>query len=225
MSHFYLLAINKPGLRAFNKGVEEGSKMDSSNNSLVVKEQNSIVKKEDGNMDSFARNLVELRKKAGLTQEELASKLGLSAQSISKYETGAANPDISYLPGLADALGVTIDRLFGRETVGYEEGRKPKKILVRVNSEDGDKVKAYVFFRGRSILFKEQGEVLLLRFANDLEDCGKVEQMPVLEGKRMTIFIAPKKGGVSRAAKTEKQQSAAPAKPKEASEEKDGKKE
>ena len=60
---------------------------------------------------------------------------------------------------------------------------------------DGDKVKAYVFFKGRSILFKEQGEVLLLRFANDLEEYGKVEQMPVLEGKRMTIFITPKKLG------------------------------
>ncbi len=58
---------------------------------------------------------------------------------------------------------------------------------------DGDKVKAYVFFRGRSILFKEQGEVLLLRFAQDLEEYGKVESMPVLEGKRMTMFIAPKK--------------------------------
>ncbi len=60
--------------------------------------------------------------------------------------------------------------------------------------QDGDKVKAYVFFKGRSILFKEQGEVLLLRFANDLEEYGKVEQMPVLEGKRMILFIAPKKG-------------------------------
>ena len=58
---------------------------------------------------------------------------------------------------------------------------------------EGNKVKAYVFFRGRSILFKEQGEVLLLRFANDLEEYGKVEQMPVLEGKRMILFIAPKK--------------------------------
>ncbi len=58
---------------------------------------------------------------------------------------------------------------------------------------DGDKVKAYVFFRGRSILFKEQGEVLLLRFAADLEEYGKVESMPVLEGKRMIMFIAPKK--------------------------------
>lgn len=60
--------------------------------------------------------------------------------------------------------------------------------------QDGDKVKAYVFFRGRSILYKEQGEVLLLRFANDLEAYGTCTQMPVLEGKRMTIFISPKKG-------------------------------
>ena len=59
--------------------------------------------------------------------------------------------------------------------------------------EEGSKVKAYVFFKGRSILFKEQGEVLLLRFANDLEDYAKVDQMPVLEGKRMTIQLSPKK--------------------------------
>ena len=60
---------------------------------------------------------------------------------------------------------------------------------------DGDKVKAHVFFKGRSILFKEQGEVLLLRFAADLEEYGKLDQMPVLEGKRMTIMLSPKKPG------------------------------
>jgi translation initiation factor IF-3 len=59
--------------------------------------------------------------------------------------------------------------------------------------EDGSKVKAYVFFRGRSILFKDQGEVLLLRFASDLADYAKVEQLPQLEGKRMIIMLAPKK--------------------------------
>ena len=59
--------------------------------------------------------------------------------------------------------------------------------------QEGSKVKAYVFFKGRSILFKEQGEVLLLRFANELEDYGKVEQMPLLEGKRMIIMLSPKK--------------------------------
>ena len=59
--------------------------------------------------------------------------------------------------------------------------------------KEGAKLKAFVFFKGRSIVFKEKGQILLLRLAQDLEDIGKVEQMPVLEGKKMTIFIAPKK--------------------------------
>jgi len=59
--------------------------------------------------------------------------------------------------------------------------------------DEGAKVRAYVFFKGRSILFKEQGEVLLLRFANDLEEYGKVDQLPRLEGKRMIIAFSPKK--------------------------------
>lgn len=58
--------------------------------------------------------------------------------------------------------------------------------------EDGAKLKAFVFFKGRSILYKEQGEILLLRLAQDLEEVGKVEQLPKLEGKRMTMFLAPK---------------------------------
>ena len=59
--------------------------------------------------------------------------------------------------------------------------------------QDGAKVKAYVFFKGRSILFKEQGEILLLRFAQELEEYGKAEQLPLLEGKKMLMIIAPKK--------------------------------
>ena len=58
--------------------------------------------------------------------------------------------------------------------------------------KDGAKLKAYVFFKGRSIVYKDQGEILLLRLASELEEFGKVEQMPRLEGKRMTMFIAPK---------------------------------
>ena len=61
---------------------------------------------------------------------------------------------------------------------------------------EGNKVRAYVFFRGRSILFKEQGEVLLLRFANDLEEYAKVEQLPKLDGKKMFLYLAPKKVAV-----------------------------
>lgn len=74
--------------------------------------------------------------------------------------------------------------------------------------DEGAKVKAYVFFKGRSILFKEQGEVLLLRFANDLEEYAKLDQMPVLEGKRMTIMLSPKKSVSSKVAAA-KQQAAA----------------
>ncbi|MCU0360783.1 MAG: translation initiation factor IF-3 [Bacteroidia bacterium] len=59
--------------------------------------------------------------------------------------------------------------------------------------QDGCKVKAYVFFRGREIVFKDQGEILLLRFANELEEWGKPEQLPVLEGKKMLMLIGPRK--------------------------------
>ena len=91
---------------------------------------------------------------------------------------------------------------FGPQTDDHDYNFKLKHAIEFL--KDGDKVKAYVFFKGRSILFKEQGEVLLLRFANDLEEYGKVDQMPVLEGKRMTIFISPKKAGAPKKEKAEK---------------------
>lgn len=83
---------------------------------------------------------------------------------------------------------------FGPQTDEHDYQFKLKHAQEFLN--EGNKVKAYVFFKGRSILFKEQGEVLLLRFANDLEDYGKVEQMPLLDGKKMFLYLAPKKTGV-----------------------------
>ena len=77
---------------------------------------------------------------------------------------------------------------------------------------EGNKVRAYVFFRGRSILFKEQGEVLLLRFANDLEEYGKVESMPALEGKKMFLYLAPKKAGVAKKSQQKRDREAEEAK-------------
>jgi len=81
--------------------------------------------------------------------------------------------------------------------------------------EEGNKVRAYVFFRGRSILFKEQGEVLLLRFANDLENYGKVEGMPSLEGKKMFLYLAPKKAGVAKKSQQARDREAVEAENKE----------
>ncbi|MBQ4387746.1 MAG: translation initiation factor IF-3 [Prevotella sp.] len=82
--------------------------------------------------------------------------------------------------------------------------------------DEGNKVRAYVFFRGRSILFKEQGEVLLLRFANDLEEYGKVEGMPSLEGKKMFLYLAPKKAGVAKKSQQARDREASEAEAKEA---------
>ena len=72
-----------------------------------------------------------------------------------------------------------------------------------------------MFFRGRSILFKEQGEVLLLRFANDLEEVGKVESMPSLEGKKMFIYLAPKKAGEKKKSQQARDREAAALEAKE----------
>lgn len=80
---------------------------------------------------------------------------------------------------------------FGPNTDDHDYNFKMKHALKFL--EEGSKVKAFVFFKGRSILFKEKGEILLLRFAQDLEEVGTVEQLPKLEGKRMIISIAPKK--------------------------------
>ncbi len=79
---------------------------------------------------------------------------------------------------------------------------------------DGNKVKAYVFFKGRSIVFKEQGEVLLLRFANDLEELAKVESMPSLEGKKMFLTLAPKKAGAPKKSQQRRDNEAAEAEAK-----------
>ena len=83
---------------------------------------------------------------------------------------------------------------FGPQTDDHDYNFKLKH--AKEFLEEGNKVRAYVFFRGRSILFKEQGEVLLLRFANDLEEYGKVESMPSLEGKKMFLYLSPKKTAI-----------------------------
>ena len=99
--------------------------------------------------------------------------------------------------------------LFGPQTDAHDYQFKLKH--AKEFLEEGNKVRAYVFFRGRSILFKEQGEVLLLRFANDLEEFAKVEQLPKLEGKKMFLFLAPKKAGVAKQSQQKRDRLAAEA--------------
>lgn len=100
----------------------------------------------------------------------------------------------------AKAVKVVIKEIrFGPQTDDHDYNFKLKH--AKGFLAEGAKVKAYVFFRGRSIVFKEQGEMLLLRFANDLENEAKVEALPVLEGKRMSIMLTPRKAGAPKKAK------------------------
>jgi len=90
------------------------------------------------------------------------------------------------------ATKVTIKEIrFGPLTDEHDYEFKKKHALKFL--QEGAKLKAFVFFKGRSIIFKEQGQILLLKLAQELEEFGKVEQLPKLEGKRMIMFIAPKK--------------------------------
>lgn len=110
----------------------------------------------------------------------------------------------------AKAAKVVVKEIrFGPQTDDHDYNFKLKHAVSFL--KEGSKVKAYVFFRGRSILFKEQGEVLLLRFANDLEEYGKVEMMPVLEGKKMTIMISPLKTAPKKEKEKKSNQGAKPA--------------
>lgn len=95
---------------------------------------------------------------------------------------------------------------FGPQTDDHDYNFKLKHAINFLT--DGNKVKAYVFFRGRSIVFKDQGEFLLLRFASDLEEYAKVDQMPTLEGKRMSMLFSPKKGVTKKKITNDKDNSA-----------------
>ena len=132
---------------------------------------------------------------------EIAEELELDLLEISPNATPPVCKVIDYKKFLyeqkkrdkemkAKATKVVIKEIrFGPQTDDHDYEFKKKhgeKFL-----KEGSKVKAYVFFKGRSIIYKDQGEILLLRLATDLEDYGKVEQMPKLEGKRMTMFLAP----------------------------------
>ena len=136
------------------------------------------------------------------TAREKADELGLDLVEISPNAKPPVCKIIDYKKFLyeqkkrekalkAKATKVIIKEIrFGPNTDDHDYEFKKKhaeKFL-----KDGAKLKAYVFFKGRSIVYKDKGEILLLKLAQELEDYGKVEQMPRLEGKRMTMFIAPK---------------------------------
>lgn len=106
-----------------------------------------------------------------------------------KYEQKKKQKEIK-----AKAIKVVIKEIrFGPNTDEHDFNFKLKHAISFL--QEGAKVKATVFFPGRTIVYKERGEILLLKFAQGLEEYGKVEQMPKLEGKRMSLFVQPKGKG------------------------------
>ena len=134
---------------------------------------------------------------------QLADELGLDLVEISPNAEPPVCKIIDYKKFLyeqkkrdkmlkAKSAQITVKEIrFGPQTDEHDYEFKKKNAEKFL--KEGSKVKAFVFFKGRSIIYKEQGQILLLRLAQDLDEFGKVEAMPVLEGKRMTMYIAPKK--------------------------------
>lgn len=135
---------------------------------------------------------LELAKEEGLDLVEIAPEANPPVCRIIDYKKFLYDQKRKQKEIKANAAKVIVKEIrFGPNTDDHDFNFKLKHALKFL--EEGAKVKAYVFFKGRSILYKEQGEILLLKFAQALEQFGKVESMPALEGKKMQMFIAPKK--------------------------------
>jgi len=134
---------------------------------------------------------------------DLAKELGLDLVEISPTAAPPVCKIVDYKKFLYDqkkkqkelkakaAKTVIKEIRFGPQTDDHDFAFKKNHAIKFL--QEGSKVKAFVFFKGRSIIFKEQGEILLLRFANELEEFGKPEQLPTLDGKKMIIVLTPKK--------------------------------
>ena len=138
------------------------------------------------------KKALEIAQEQGLDLVEISPKANPPVCKVMDYKKFVYEQKKREKALKAKATKVTIKEIrFGPNTDDHDYEFKKKhaeKFL-----KDGAKLKAYVFFKGRSIIYKDQGQILLLKLAQELEDIGKVEQMPKLEGKRMIMFIAPKK--------------------------------
>ncbi|TND08450.1 MAG: translation initiation factor IF-3 [Bacteroidetes bacterium] len=135
---------------------------------------------------------LEIARAAGLDLVEIAPNADPPVCKVIDYKKFLYDQKKKQKELKAKASKVVVKEIrFGPHTDDHDFNFKKNHAIKFL--EDGSKVKAYVMFRGRSIMFKEQGEILLLRFAQELEEYGKVEQLPQLEGKRMQMLLTPKK--------------------------------
>jgi translation initiation factor IF-3 len=152
-----------------------------------------LVGGEDGDAGVVAtRDALKQAEDAGLDLVEISAKTDPPICKILDYKKFLYDQKKKQKEIKAKTTKVSIKEIrFGPNTDDHDYEFKKKHAVKFL--EEGSKLKAYVFFKGRSIVFKEQGQILLLRLAQELDEYGSVEQMPKLEGKRMIMFIAPKK--------------------------------
>ena len=148
---------------------------------------------EDGDAGVMStRDALKMAEDAGLDLVEISAKTDPPICKILDYKKFLYDQKKKQKEIKAKTTKVSIKEIrFGPNTDEHDFEFKKKHAIKFL--EEGSKLKAYVFFKGRSIVFKEQGQILLLKLAQELDEHGSVEQMPKLEGKRMIMFIAPKK--------------------------------
>ena len=137
------------------------------------------------------RDALRMAEEQGLDLVEISAKADPPVCKIIDYQKFLYQQKKKAKEIKAKQVKVVVKEIrFGPQTDDHDYNFKLKHAENFI--KEGAKVKAYVFFRGRSIVFKEQGEILLLRFANDLEEIARVEMMPKLDGKKMNMILAPK---------------------------------
>ncbi|UTW68206.1 translation initiation factor IF-3 [bacterium SCSIO 12643] len=162
-------------------------------NEKITARQVRLVGGEDGDAGVVStRDALKRAEDQGLDLVEISAKTDPPICKILDYKKFLYDQKKKQKEIKAKTTKISIKEIrFGPNTDDHDYEFKKKHAIKFL--EEGSKLKAYVFFKGRSIVFKEQGQILLLRLAQELDDYGSVEQMPKLEGKRMIMFIAPKK--------------------------------
>lgn len=182
---------NKPGFRPGFKGQQKKEDAHRINERITAPQVRVVGEGIESGVYPIQKAL-QIAEEAGLDLVEIAPQAEPPVCKVIDYKKFLYEQKKKAKEIKAKAAKVIVKEIrFGPHTDEHDFNFKKNHAVKFL--QDGCKVKAFVFFRGREIAFKEQGEILLLKFANELEEYGKAEQLPLLEGKRMIMIIAPKK--------------------------------
>ena len=179
------------GPRPFNRGPQKKEDAHKINQRITAQMVRVVGDGIEAGVYPIAK-AIEMAEEQGLDLVEIAPNIDPPVCKIIDYKKFLYELKKKQKEIKSKAAKVVVKEIrFGPHTDDHDYNFKKNHAMKFL--QDGCKVKAFVFFRGREIVFKQQGEILLLRFASELEEFGKPEQMPLLEGKRMIMILSPKK--------------------------------